>query len=396
MVLFDPTAHEPLTELEWNDAAARAAVAAVAADAEAAFDRDELWASHPLDELDEAAGLCGLYLGASGAIWALHRLEKLGAVELRRDWASVVASLPERYAAHPDLAEELGGPVPSLFVGEAGILLVAHTLAPAAEQERRLLDAIRRNAENPARELLFGSPGTMLAAHVMWERTADEEWLEAWRASADWLWDEWRGELWQQEIQGRTRSIFGPAHGLAGNVLVLARGDLLEPGRRRELERRTIATISGHALREEGVAQWPPSVEEAGNPAKFRVQWCHGAPGIVTSLASLAPGDAELTELLAAGRELTWSAGPLVKGAGLCHGTAGNGYAFLKLFERTGDEVWLDRARRFAMHAIEQVEQARTTYGRGRYTLWTGDLGTALYLQSCLDADAAFPTLDVF
>jgi hypothetical protein len=48
------------------------------------------------------------------------------------------------------------------------------------------------------------------------------------------------------------------------------------------------------------------------------------------------------------------------------------------------------------MHAIEQVERARTTYGRGRYTLWTGDLGTALYLQSCLDADAAFPTLDVF
>ena len=124
MVLFDPAAHEPLTELVWNDAAARAAVAAVAADAEAAFDRDELWASHPLDELDEAAGLCGLYLGASGAIWTLHRLEKLGAVELRRDWASVAASLPERYAAHPDLAEELGGPVPSLFVGEAGILLV--------------------------------------------------------------------------------------------------------------------------------------------------------------------------------------------------------------------------------------------------------------------------------
>src|SRR5207253_10983347 len=138
---------------------------------------DELWASHPLDELEEAAGLCGLYLGASGAIWTLHRLEKLGAVELRRDWASVAASLPERYAAHPDLAEELGGPVPSLFVGEAGILLVAQILAPAAEQERRLLDIVRSNAQNPTWELLWGSPGTMLAAHVLWERTGDEAWL---------------------------------------------------------------------------------------------------------------------------------------------------------------------------------------------------------------------------
>jgi len=33
------------------------------------------------------------------------------------------------------------------------------------------------------------------------------------------------------------------------------------------------------------------------------------------------------------------------KGAGICHGTAGNGYALLKTFERTGDELWLERAR---------------------------------------------------
>src|SRR6185503_10034546 len=97
-----------------------------------------------------------------------------------------------------------------------------------------------------------------------------------------------------------------------------------------------------------------------------------------------------------AGGELTWRAGPLAKGPGLCHGTAGNGYAFLKLLDRTGDERWLERARRFAMHAIEQIVRTREQYGRGRYTLFTGDVGTALYLQSCLDADSAFPTLDVF
>ena len=93
---------------------------------------------------------------------------------------------------------------------------------------------------------------------------------------------------------------------------------------------------------------------------------------------------------------MTWRAGPLRKGAGLCHGTAGNGYAFLKLLARTGDELWLHRARAFAMHAIEQVERATDAHGRGRHTLWTGDPGTALYLASCLEADAAFPTLDVW
>ena len=89
------------------------------------------------------------------------------------------------------------------------------------------------------------------------------------------------------------------------------------------------------------------------------MQWCHGAPGIVASLAALAPGDDEHERLLLAGGELTWRAGPLAKGANLCHGTAGNGYAFLALFERTGDELWLERARAFAMHAAAQVARAR-------------------------------------
>lgn len=81
----------------------------------------------------------------------------------------------------------------------------------------------------------------------------------------------------------------------------------------------------------------------------------------------------------------------MVKGANLCHGTAGNGYAFLALFERTGDESWLERARAFAMHAIAQVIRERGERGRGRYTLWTGDPGTALCLADCLDGSGGLP-----
>jgi hypothetical protein len=126
-----------------------------------------------------------------------------------------------------------------------------------------------------------------------------------------------------------------------------------------------------------------------------RTQWCHGAPGIVISFAALAPQSEELTDMLVAGGELTWRAGPLVKGSGLCHGTAGNGFAFLKLHDRTGDPRWLERARAFGMHAADQVERARAEHGRGRYTLWTGDVGVALYLWACITADSAFPVLDV-
>jgi Lanthionine synthetase C-like protein len=80
------------------------------------------------------------------------------------------------------------------------------------------------------------------------------------------------------------------------------------------------------------------------------------------------------------------------KGPGVCHGTAGNGYAFLKLFARTGDELWLDRARRFAMHALEQVERR----GHGRYSLWTGDPGFALFAADCVDGRSDYPILDTW
>jgi hypothetical protein len=54
----------------------------------------------------------------------------------------------------------------------------------------------------------------------------------------------------------------------------------------------------------------------------------------------------------------------------------------------------LDSARRFAVHAVEQVRAEREAVGHGRYTLFTGDVGVALYLRACLDEDPAFPVID--
>jgi hypothetical protein len=386
-VLFDPASHEPLVETPWSESRARAAIGAIVTDAESAFDEESLWPPHPLDDEVASAEALALYLGASGVIWALDELERRGAVELRRNWAPTAAALHGRY-----VGGSLGEPTPSLLGGESGILLVARRLAPSPWQEERLMACIRANVANPFWELMWGSPGTMLAAQVMHERTGAEPWAKAWRESADRLWEEWRDELWVQNLYGKVVRVLGPVHGFVGNIYALARGELLDDERRTELERRAVAAVAKHAQREDGLAQWPPSLE----PGRIRTQWCHGAPGIVASLASIAPRDERLTELLIAGGELTWRAGPLAKGSGLCHGTAGNGYAFLKLFERTGDELWLDRARAFAMHAAAQVERARSAYGRGRYTLWTGDLGTGLYLRSCIEADAAMPTIDNF
>ena len=66
------------------------------------------------------------------------------------------------------------------------------------------------------------------------------------------------------------------------------------------------------------------------------------------------------------------------------------------LYQRTGDIKWLQRARAFAMHGIAQTEADALAHGQLRYSLWTGDLGFAIYLWDCLRGEAAFPTLDVF
>jgi hypothetical protein len=384
-MLFDPPVHERLTEAVWDPDTVRAAVREIVDDAEASF--DDGWPTHPQDSEspeDDERRFRTVYLGGAGVIRALDSLQRQGLVELRRDYVSYLESPYD-----PDFADM--DPERSLWMGETGIRLLLHRLSPSAENADRLAELIAGNAQDERCELMWGSPGTMLAAAEMHELTGEARWLELWDESAAWLRDQWdpETELWTQNLYGNVRELIGPAHGFAGCVLALSR----DPDD--ELHRRAASATARYAIEEDGLANWPPRTGmknlRDSRDGSIRVQWCHGAPGVVASLAHLAPGDDEHTRLQLAGGELTWRAGPLAKGANLCHGTAGNGYAFLALFERTGDELWLERARAFAMHAVEQVSRTRVEVGRGRYTLWTGDPGTALYLADCLAGGGAAP-----
>ena len=384
-MLFDPDAHEPLTADAWDPGRVRAAIREIAEETEAAF--DDGWPTHPedvYDEGDEERRFRTVYAGGAGVVQALDELRRRSLVELRRDY---VPYLDREY--EPDFPEE--DHERSLWGGETGIRLVTQRLAPSRANADRLAELIAGNAEDERCEVMWGSPGTMLAAAVLHDLTGEARWLELWRASAAWLrrqWDPQTG-VWTQRLGKQPVQFIGPAHGFAGCVLALARaGD-------DEVHRRAAAATARYAVEEDGLANWLPwaSAESlrANRDGSIRTQWCHGAPGVVASLAGVAPDDDEHERLLVAGGELTWRAGPLAKGANLCHGTAGNGYAFLALLERTGDELWLERARAFAMHAVAQVVDARRTYGRGRYTLWTGDPGTALYLADCLAGGGSLP-----
>jgi Lanthionine synthetase C-like protein len=370
-VIWRSDEHEPLGDQAWDETRAVDAIRTIVADAEAAAD-GWLWPGHPLDDLAEDEGLSGLYLGSGGMVWGLW---KLGS---GLDAAVAIAAALERYRAAPDFGAEAHAP--SLLMGEAGLLAVAERVGSPASDRTRLRALIRANRAHPTWELMWGSPGTMLAARAC---GLDEEW----RDSARLLWERWDASgVWTQDLYQQTTRYLGPVHGFAGNVHAL-RGYVDAEALRTRVSELLMRT----ALSEDGFVNWPPLADPVPDlEQRLRVQWCHGAPGIVATLGDLIDPDTA-----SAAGELIWHAGPLHKGPGLCHGTAGNGYAFLRLHGLTGETRWLERARRFAMHAVEQVDRVRAEYGRGRFSLFTGDVGVALFVRACLEPPAAaFPILD--
>jgi hypothetical protein len=392
MVLFDAERHEPLRDIPWDPSRAHGAIRAIAADLEAGLDRDRLWPVHPLDEEPPlVSSHKTLYLGAAGTLWALWYLAREAAVTLRCAPQDFIGSVLDAYRATPDTGEV----VPSYYVGEAGVLLVHFRLKESREAADRLWECIEENLSDPTNDALWGAAGTMMGAWHMHRWTGERRWRELFLANVEQLWRTWLPsphaacQLWTQDPSGSAVQLLGAAHGFAGNVYPLLRGAaLLNATQREQLYDRCIEALLVTAVLDGDAANWPPGIGPSrSDRTKMLLQWCHGAPGIITAVSHLPPGrSGELDDLLIKAGETVWRAGPIAKGPGVCHGTAGNGYAFLKLYLRTGDPRWLARARAFAMHAIEQSERMRREYGRGRYTLWTGDAGVAVYLWHCLKA----------
>jgi hypothetical protein len=400
--LFDPARHEPLQAPAWDEAAARAAIRHIADACLAAFEPGLGWRAHPLDDPEPPIEhFHNLYFGSGGVIWSLRHLAQGGAIDAPPDFTPFVATL--RQANRPLLAGREHGTASYLF-GDAGLDLLHWTLQPDAALAQRLFDAVQGNLHNPVREALWGNPGTVLAAIHLAEATGEARWTALVRQAADALLTEMDVDadngtwLWVQNLYGRPPVRYlGAGHGFAGNVYPFLRAAALLPAEQVALVAdRALQTLQATMRQADGGANWFAGVNPQRQPdALPLVQDCHGAPGIVCRLAAAPRTPAWDTLLLQAGA-LTWQAGPLRKGASLCHGTAGSGFAMLKLWRRSADPVWLDRARALAMHGCGQVERHRAEYGQGRHALWTGDLGLACLLWNCVSGSDAFPTLDVF
>jgi hypothetical protein len=392
--LFDPDRHEPLLDRAWDAGVAADAIVQIVAETRAAASPEGVWPVHPNDAADGEPPAMGLYFGSTGVVWALDYLARQGVAPAGPSFAEhIPGMLASNHDSHVMLKLQTRG----YLVGAAGILALQCKLAPSATAADALAAVIVENMEDPALELMWGAPGTMLAALFMHRATGEARWAGLYRTGAETLerafvFDKAAGGfLWAQDLYGVEPYWLGAVHGFAGNAYVLWAGrELLAPETWSRWSSRLAQTLRATAQHGEAGVNW-----SAFFPAREQslLQHCHGAPGMITTLGLL---DEPIDDLLLAAGELTWLAGPLTKGANLCHGTAGNGYAFLKLFERTGDQLWLDRARAFAMYAIAQSDAEAASLGQRRHSLWTGDPGVAVYLLDCIEARARFPTMDVF
>ncbi|PKL76927.1 MAG: hypothetical protein CVV27_07805, partial [Candidatus Melainabacteria bacterium HGW-Melainabacteria-1] len=347
-----------------------------AQDALASWAEAGRWPLHAGDREDfgdpAPAELSSLYCGGLGVWLALAKLAAVGFCELPESPAAISRQLLKNYQAAPDTGEC----VPSWFLGQSSLLTAACLAEPDAGLADQLEALMRANRENPTREALWGAPGTLLGALSLWEQTGESRWRATFLDSVEAIWSAWQQDpdsglwLWEQDMYGQQTRYLGAGHGWAGNLYPLWRGyALLDPDRQAALRMRSLDGLRSLALESKLGVNWPP----LPGSDRMLLQWCHGAPGMITSLrfASLP----EALPLLQRAGQLIVAAGPLRKGVSLCHGTAGNGAALLTLWQLSGESEWLSQARHFGMFALDQAHKAYQTQGHWRYSLWTGDAG---------------------
>jgi len=395
--MFDKDKHYQSHNIRWNEYRVRNTIQSIVDDAVNSFNPNSNWHCHPMDDF------CGsdLYMGSTGVFWAINYLEKVGAIET--DFHIDMFLDAELESVRESFKESPHNKNSSYLFGDLPVLMLMHSMRKQNSLEDAIYDSITVNNFEPVRELMWGTAGTMIAADFMAQSSEDKKWSEVFLLQAKRLLDDWQrvsgiGYLWSPELYGDTRKYLGPVHGFSGNLVPLIKGQRhLSESLYDGICIKAMEAVVNLASVDGQYANWSSDYKEGTDSKLNLVQHCHGAPGMITALSKLPVNkNTEFDRLLAKGGELVWLAGPLKKGSNLCHGTSGNGYAFLKLFERSQHELWLDRARIFAMDAIEQYEVSKKFYKQGRFSLWTGDVGLAVYLWDCLNAQAKFPTIDVF
>jgi hypothetical protein len=178
-MLYKPEAFEPLTDEPWHEERVRERIRAIVADAEAVYSPDSFWPADEWDAWKSPLPLMNLYVGAAGVLWGLDALRRRAGLGGELDLAAAARRLVERWRKQPDFIEADEFPLPepresALLAGGAGVVFVACMLDPTDDLTDDLHARVLANKDNEADEVMWGAPGTLLAARRMYEATGDE------------------------------------------------------------------------------------------------------------------------------------------------------------------------------------------------------------------------------
>lgn len=340
-----------------------------------------------------------LYNGELGALWGYHYLCKQLGVQPKIDLEKQCAELEQGFLSNSTPNYETG-----LFFGLSGILLFRYLINPSNRIADQIFQLTLQHARLISNELFWGESACALCCLHMYRLSQEARWLDLYQeicASMIYKLEpapDGQHKIWKQFLDGVSVYHLGAAHGYAGNAHAILASQSLLPDfpARDEFFANTVDVLAHTRLNSDTCCNWAQSI---GTPRPHRtaklVQWCHGAPGIVTSLAGYQSHDPAFERMLEQAANMTWQAGPLSKSVGgICHGTAGNGYAFLFMYRRTGDAMWLDKAQQFCDSAIASSLKTHEKVGQFKHRYWVGDIGTAVFAADCALKNTGILTLD--
>lgn len=275
-------------------------------------------------------------------------------------------------------AEDLAGTpmAPSLYSGFSGIAWVLEHLRgrlfeagdeeedPVQEIDEALLSPLSRSPWVGEYDLIGGLAGLGVyalerlprpSAAALLEQIVDRlaELAETMDDGTAWFTPPERLPEWQREIHSRGVYNLGVAHGLPGVLPVLAgacaAGVAVE--RARPLLDSSVAWLLARRHGPEIPSCFGTTYAPWEDPAPSRLAWCYGDPGIAAALlaAARAVGEPEwerqaiATAIAAATRDESTA---MIRDTGLCHGAAGLGHLFNRLYHETGEER-IGQAARF-------------------------------------------------
>ena len=296
---------------------------------------------------------------------------------------------PSFYSGFPGVAWTLEHLQGRLFetadAEEGGGTEDAEAADPFLEIDEALLGPLNRSPWTGEYDLISGLSGLGVyalerlprpTAASMLERIVDRfaELADRMDEGVAWFTQPERLPDWQREIHPRGNYNLGVAHGLPGVLPILAGACAagVAVDRARPLLDDAVRWLLARRLEPGFDSCFDTTYAPWEEPNPSRLAWCYGDPGIAATLLATAQAVGEPAwEREALDIGLHSAARPestaLIRDAGLCHGAAGLGHLFNRLYQSTGEERFAETARFWLERTLGFQERGEGVAG---YRAW--------------------------